>query len=111
MPAAFARADLLVCRAGASTVAEITAAGKAAILVPFPFAADDHQLQNARALERAGAAQVLLDSELSGHRLFALVRELVPHLGEMEENSRARGRPDAVARTVDVLERVALHVS
>ena len=111
MPAAFARADLLVCRAGASTVAEITAAGKAAILVPFPFAADDHQLQNARALERAGAASVVLDSELDGQRLFALVRELLPRLGEMERGSRARGRPDAVARTVDVLERVALHVS
>ena len=110
MPAAFARADLLVCRAGASTVAEITAAGKGAILVPFPFAADDHQLQNARALERAGAARVLLDSELDGHRLFTLVRDLLPRLGEMEQKSRPRGRPGAVARTVDVLERVALHV-
>ena len=110
MPAAFARADLLVCRAGASTVAEITAAGKAAILVPFPFAADDHQLQNARALERSGAARVLPDRELDGQRLFAHVCELMPRLGEMEQNSRARGQPGAAARTVDVLERVALHV-
>ena len=98
MPAAFARADLLVCRAGASTLAEVTAAGKAAILAPFPFAADDHQLKNARALERTGAARVLLDSELDGQRLFALVRESVaPPRPDGRKFARlgASGRRDA----------------
>lgn len=110
MPAAFARADLLVCRAGASTLAEVTAAGKAAILVPFPFAADDHQFRNAQSLERAGAARVLLDGELNGQRLFDAVRDLLPRLEEMEQNSRALGQPRAAERIVDILERIALHV-
>ena len=64
MPAFFARADLLLCRSGASTVAEITAAGKPAVFVPFPRAADDHQRVNAQALERAGAAVVLEETKL-----------------------------------------------
>ena len=63
MPAFFARADLILCRSGASTVAEITAAGKPAIFVPFPRAADDHQRVNAQALERAGAAVVVEETE------------------------------------------------
>src|ERR1700683_4160645 len=66
MPAAFARADLVVCRSGASTVAEITAAGKPAIFVPFPRAADDHQRVNAEALARSGAAVVVEESKLEG---------------------------------------------
>src|SRR5271156_558205 len=66
MPAAFARADLVVCRSGASTVAEITAAGKPAIFVPFPQAADDHQRVNAEALARVGAAVVGEESKLEG---------------------------------------------
>lgn len=108
MPAVFARADLLVCRSGASTLAEVTAAGKAALLVPFPFAADDHQLKNARSLERAGAARVLLDKELDGRHLFDAVSETLPRLAEMEEKSRALGQPRAAARIVDILERTAL---
>ena len=63
MPGFFARADLLLCRSGASTVAEITAAGKPAIFVPFPRAADDHQKRNAEDLERAGAAVLLEESK------------------------------------------------
>ncbi len=110
MPAAFARSDLLVCRSGASTVAEITASGKAAILVPFPFAADDHQLKNARSLERASAARVLLNDELSGQVLFDAIRELLPRLKEMELNSRALAQPRAAEKIVDILERTARHV-
>ena len=64
MPAIFARADLVLCRSGASTVAEITAAGKPAVFVPFPRAADDHQRVNAQALERAGAAVVVEETKL-----------------------------------------------
>src|SRR5262249_36987181 len=62
MPAAFAAADLIVCRSGAGAVSELAAAGKPSILVPFPFAADDHQTRNAEALERAGAAKLIRDS-------------------------------------------------
>ena len=69
MPGAFARADLLVCRSGASTVAEITAAGKPAIFVPLPTAADDHQTRNAATLVEGGAARLLPQSELSSDRL------------------------------------------
>ncbi len=110
MPAAFARADLLVCRAGAATLAEVTAAGRAALLVPFPFAADDHQLKNARSLERAGAARVLLDSELSGRRLFDAVGEMAARLDELERNARALAQPRAAERIVDALERTARNV-
>ncbi len=70
MPAAFAAADLVVSRSGAGAVAEIAAAGKASILVPFPFAADDHQTRNAEALARAGAARLVADREFTGKRLF-----------------------------------------
>src|SRR5208283_670154 len=69
MPAAFARADLVLCRSGASTVAEITAAGKPAIFIPLPTAADDHQTRNAAALADAGAARLLPQSELNTDRL------------------------------------------
>lgn len=106
MPAAFARADLLVCRSGAATVAEIAAAGKAAVLVPFPYAADDHQLRNAGAFERAGAARILLDADLSGRALFDAVREVAGRLQEMERNARALAQPQSAERIADVLEAV-----
>ena len=77
MPGAFARADLLVCRSGASTVAEITAAGKPAIFVPLPTAADDHQTQNAATLADGGAARLLPQSELSSDRLVSEIAESV----------------------------------
>ncbi len=70
MPAAFAAADLIVCRSGAGTVSELAAAGKPSILVPFPFAADDHQTRNAQAMERAGAARLVRDAEMTGEKLF-----------------------------------------
>ncbi|MCX6619029.1 MAG: undecaprenyldiphospho-muramoylpentapeptide beta-N-acetylglucosaminyltransferase [Acidobacteria bacterium] len=107
MPAAFAAADLLICRSGASTLSEVTAAGKAAILVPFPFAADNHQLRNAQSLERAGAARVILDAELNGRRLFDAVVDMLPKLSEVEERSRALARPRAAQRIAEVLEQTA----
>jgi UDP-N-acetylglucosamine--N-acetylmuramyl-(pentapeptide) pyrophosphoryl-undecaprenol N-acetylglucosamine transferase len=76
MPAFFARASLLVCRSGASTVAEVTAAGKPAIFVPFPRAADDHQKRNAEALERAGAAVLLQQAQLTPESLVETVTSL-----------------------------------
>jgi len=78
MPAAFARADLLLCRSGASTVAEVAAAGKAAIFIPLPTAADDHQQQNAKTFADAGAARLLPQSELTADRL---TQEIVSLLG------------------------------
>jgi UDP-N-acetylglucosamine--N-acetylmuramyl-(pentapeptide) pyrophosphoryl-undecaprenol N-acetylglucosamine transferase len=106
---AFARADLVVCRAGASTVAELAAAGRAAILVPFPAAADEHQLRNAEALERLGAARLILDRRLNGETLLTAVRELLGNpeqLRRMESAMRRAGRQDATSRIVAELERL-----
>ena len=110
MPAAFAEADLIVCRSGAGALAELAAAGKPAILVPFPFATDDHQRHNAEAFQSAGAARLVLDGEMTGERLVREVRELAaarPLLDQMAANARALARPGAAERAADVLEEVA----
>lgn len=110
MPAAFARADLIICRAGASTVGELEAGGRAALLVPFPGATDQHQLQNARALERAGAAVVLEQSELSPARLTAELDALLAspeRLSGLEQAARSLAKPDAAAEIVKLIEEVA----
>ncbi len=98
MPSAFARADLVVCRSGASTVAEITAAGKPAIFVPFPRAADDHQRVNAEALAREGAAVVVEESKLEGVWLAETIAALLndpPRLQAMSEAARSLAHPNA----------------
>ncbi len=113
MPSAFARADVIICRAGASAVAEVAAAGRAAILAPFPFAADQHQLRNAQAMAAAGAALVIEDHELTGQRLFAELRGLLEspsRLEAMEQAARRLARPGAAQRAADVIEEVARHV-
>lgn len=110
IPRQFAAADLLVCRAGATTLAEVTVAGKASILVPFPQAADDHQRRNAEALAQAGAAEVLLQQDLNGATLAARIRYYAEHryaLRGMEQKSRALGRPDATERIVDLVEELS----
>jgi len=102
---AFAGADLLLCRSGATTVAEVAVAGKAAIFVPFPQASDDHQRKNAEAFVRAGAGRMLLESDLTGERVAREVLELSNDpaaIGRMEEASRALARTDAAARAVDL---------
>jgi UDP-N-acetylglucosamine--N-acetylmuramyl-(pentapeptide) pyrophosphoryl-undecaprenol N-acetylglucosamine transferase len=102
----FGGADFVLSRSGATTCAELTVAGRAAILVPFALAADDHQRTNARALENAGAAVVLEEKDLSGGSLAAAVRGLLdsPHrIAAMEEAARRVGRPDAAARVADLL--------
>jgi UDP-N-acetylglucosamine--N-acetylmuramyl-(pentapeptide) pyrophosphoryl-undecaprenol N-acetylglucosamine transferase len=107
MPAAFAEADLVVCRAGASTVAELAAAAKPSILVPFPYAADDHQRRNAEAMERAGAARLVSDGEMTGRKLFDEVSRFLSApelLRQMGENAGKLGKPGAAARAADVLE-------
>lgn len=110
MPAAFAEADLVVCRSGAGAVAELAAAGKPSILIPFPFAADDHQLYNAQAFVNAGAACLIPDAELSGKRFYEEVRRLADHPGELKEmgrRARAFAHPDAARRAADLLEELA----
>ena len=110
MPAAFREADLVVCRSGAGAVSELAAAGKPSILVPFPFAADDHQARNAEAFDRAGAARLVRDGELSGERLFSAVTELAGELHALERMGAAArqfARPGAAARAVDILEEIA----
>jgi len=110
MPAAFAEADLVICRSGAGAVSELAAAGKPSILVPFPFAADDHQTRNAEALERGGAARLVRDAEFTGERLFATVQELSgpsAALESMGESARQFAKPGAAGRAAGILEEVA----
>ena len=104
MDEAYARADLVICRAGASTVAELTAFGKPAILVPYPYAAYDHQRSNAQALTRHGAAEMILDRELSGDRLGGIIWTLVQNRKRLEAMGKAAeklGRVEAAKRIVD----------
>ncbi len=100
----YAAADLVLCRAGATTVAELTAFGKAAILVPFPYAIYDHQRTNAQALERRGAAEMILDQNLTGEALAARIRTLLASpskIAAMAAAARILGRPEAAAKIVD----------
>jgi UDP-N-acetylglucosamine--N-acetylmuramyl-(pentapeptide) pyrophosphoryl-undecaprenol N-acetylglucosamine transferase len=110
MPAAFARADLLLCRSGASTVAEATAAGKPAIFVPFPQAADDHQRRNAEAIVQGGAAVLVPQAELTPERLTQVVTELFANpkrLKEMAERARALSHDDAAGRVARMVAELA----
>jgi UDP-N-acetylglucosamine--N-acetylmuramyl-(pentapeptide) pyrophosphoryl-undecaprenol N-acetylglucosamine transferase len=107
MVARFASSDLIICRAGATTSAELVAAGKAAIMIPFPQAADDHQRKNAEALQAGGAARMVLQQELTGERLAAEIAALVrspAELTKMEEASRKLARGDAAQTTVDLMQ-------
>jgi UDP-N-acetylglucosamine--N-acetylmuramyl-(pentapeptide) pyrophosphoryl-undecaprenol N-acetylglucosamine transferase len=106
----FARADLLLCRAGASTVAEVAAAGKPAVFVPFPRAADDHQRRNAEALLHAGAAGMIPEAELNAARLVSTVRELLSaklRLEAMSAAARTLSHPDAAQLIAGMAARLA----
>lgn len=110
MMADFGGADLVLCRAGATSTAELIAAGKASIMVPFPYAADDHQRKNAEALQAAGASRMILQQELSAGRLVAEIEKLVSApeaLTQMEEASRKLAHGDAAAAAVDMIEELA----
>jgi UDP-N-acetylglucosamine--N-acetylmuramyl-(pentapeptide) pyrophosphoryl-undecaprenol N-acetylglucosamine transferase len=107
MPAAFAQADLVVCRSGAGTVSELAAAGKPSILAPFPFAADDHQTRNAEAMENGGAACMLPDARMSGERLVELIEKMTDQLGEMGLAAKHLARPGAAVRAAEILEEEA----
>jgi UDP-N-acetylglucosamine--N-acetylmuramyl-(pentapeptide) pyrophosphoryl-undecaprenol N-acetylglucosamine transferase len=109
MAGLYAQADMIICRAGATTVAEITVAGKAAVFVPFPFAADDHQTQNALALADIGAAEMIRQEELNGAGLAKMIRGYMENrvlLTEMAAKARALGRPDAARVIVDDMYRL-----
>jgi UDP-N-acetylglucosamine--N-acetylmuramyl-(pentapeptide) pyrophosphoryl-undecaprenol N-acetylglucosamine transferase len=102
MARAYAEADLVICRAGAMTVAELSAAGMASVLVPFPHAVDDHQTANARFLADTGAAILLPQRELSPETLSALLRSLSREkLLEMAGKARALGKPEAARIVAD----------
>lgn len=106
----FANADLVICRAGATTTAELIAAGKAAVMIPFPLAADDHQRKNAEALQAAGAARMILQQDLSGERIAREIIELAQEPAEvsaMEEAARRLARGDAAAAAVNIIEELA----
>ncbi len=110
---AYAVADLIISRAGATTLAELTACGKAAILVPYPYAAGNHQKANAEKLWDLGAAQMILDRELNGKTLSETIKQLFQHpdlISEMERVSSSIGKPDAVRKIMDLITRLAKKV-
>jgi UDP-N-acetylglucosamine--N-acetylmuramyl-(pentapeptide) pyrophosphoryl-undecaprenol N-acetylglucosamine transferase len=107
----FARTDLIICRAGATTCAEVAAAGKAAIMIPLPTAADDHQRKNAEALERAGAARMILQRDLNGESLANEIISLInspEKISEMERAAKNLARQDAAEVTVDLIEEMSV---
>jgi UDP-N-acetylglucosamine--N-acetylmuramyl-(pentapeptide) pyrophosphoryl-undecaprenol N-acetylglucosamine transferase len=114
MPQAFAAADIVVSRAGMGAVSELAAAGKPSLLVPFPGASDDHQLHNARAMEKAGAARLVLDREMNGARLVEEVSRLTADpqlLTAMGTAARAFAKPGAARRAADILEGLAAGIA
>ena len=104
MSSAYGAADLLICRAGATSIAEITVSGKASVLIPYPFAVGGHQELNARVLADAGAAEMILESELDGKTLAGVIRRLFNSpetTGRMEKESEKMGNIKAAEHIVD----------
>lgn len=100
----YCRADLIICRAGATTVAEVSAIGKGALFVPYPFAADNHQALNALSLKKAGAAEMILQKDLNGKALAKRIRRYASNPNALEAMSskiKELGRPDAAKAIVD----------
>ncbi len=101
----YRKASLVVCRAGATTLAEVTATGKVSVLVPFPFAAHNHQEHNARVLEAGNAAEVILDKDIDGPRIAASILDAIAHpdkLETMSHNSYQLGQRDATDKVRDL---------
>ncbi|MDQ3061577.1 MAG: undecaprenyldiphospho-muramoylpentapeptide beta-N-acetylglucosaminyltransferase, partial [Acidobacteriota bacterium] len=110
MVSEFAKTDLIICRAGATTCAEVAAAGKAAIMIPLPTAADDHQRKNAEALVGKGAAKMILQTDLSGESLAREIKELIEkpeRITEMERAAKKLAKADAAKVTVDLIEKLS----
>ncbi len=106
----FAKTDLVICRAGATTCAELAAAGKAALMIPLPTAADDHQRKNAEALVNAGAARMILQKDLSGEILATQIAELIEatdKITQMEKSAKSLAKADAASATVHIIEDLA----
>jgi UDP-N-acetylglucosamine--N-acetylmuramyl-(pentapeptide) pyrophosphoryl-undecaprenol N-acetylglucosamine transferase len=107
MPQEFAAADLLLCRSGASTMAELGAAGRASLLVPFALAADDHQRRNAEIFVQAGAARMLTEADLADpERLLIELSRLLADpaaLRAMGERARSLARPDAARQIASIV--------
>lgn len=104
----YAKADVVICRAGALTIAELAAAGVASVLIPFPFAVDDHQTHNARFLSAKNAAVLLPQKELSAEKLAQLLRELTREkLLAMAQAARSLAKPDATAQVAKVCMELA----
>lgn len=104
MASQYCRADLIVCRAGATTIAEVTALGKACLFIPFPHATDDHQRKNAEALLKKGACEMLLEREMPGGGLTAAIKSLMDdrqRLRQIGDNAAGLGRRDAARVIVD----------
>jgi UDP-N-acetylglucosamine--N-acetylmuramyl-(pentapeptide) pyrophosphoryl-undecaprenol N-acetylglucosamine transferase len=104
MPKRYRWADLALCRAGALTVAELALAGLPALLVPYPFAADNHQVANAAALVAAGAAKMLDENPLGGTRVVSALHEVFEapaQIAAMGDSATKLARPDAAARIVE----------
>jgi len=110
MVEAFDQSDLIICRSGATTCAEVAAAGKPAIMVPFPGAADDHQRKNAEAMAENGAVRMILQSELSGERLAKEILKLTSDrdlLLKMGKAAKAMAKRDAASLTADMIGSLA----
>ena len=110
MGARFGAADLILARSGASTVAELAAAGKPSLLVPFPEAADDHQTKNAEVLASANAATLMPQNQMTDEKLLQLIVSLLadrPALAAMGERARALAHPDAAERIVAMIVQLA----
>ena len=110
MPQAMAMADLAVFRAGATGLAELTARGIPSILIPYPYAAENHQEHNARALEEAGASRMILNRDLTSERLCAVLTELLSEdekLAVMAQASRSMGRPQAAGDIANLVLELA----
>ncbi len=110
MAEALAASDLVVCRAGATTIAELTGRGLPSILIPYPYAADNHQEYNARALVRKGAARMILDRDLTGPGLWAAIRNLSKDragLAAMAENAGQLGKPEALTHLLQIINDLA----
>jgi UDP-N-acetylglucosamine--N-acetylmuramyl-(pentapeptide) pyrophosphoryl-undecaprenol N-acetylglucosamine transferase len=106
MATAYGASDLVVCRSGATTIAEVELMGRPSIMVPYPFATEGHQMKNARAVETAGAAVVVPDEELTGERLADEIDELLndrTRLALMAKRARALARPDAAERVAEAV--------
>lgn len=106
MPKALAATDIAVFRAGATSLAELTARGVPAVLIPYPYAAENHQEFNARELEKLGAAKVILNRELTGEKLINVLEEMLVsenRLQEMVEASRSMGKPSAALSIAEIV--------